>query len=107
MKVIALIRASGERRAVRPPVRSTAIEPDKSGQAPPPGPPFLRGGETMDDKESGRMPLLQMADVAICIPSDDTQHIQEAHLAVEHIICHLVERAIFEEPQAKTRLTGR
>jgi hypothetical protein len=36
-----------------------------------------------------------MADVAVCIPSDNTQHIQEAHLAVEHIICHLVERALF------------
>lgn len=51
-------------------------------------------GETT---ESGKLPLLQMADAAVCIPSDDTMHIQEAHLAVEHIICHLVERAVFKE----------
>jgi len=41
--------------------------------------------------------LKDLADVAICIPSDNTQHIQEAHLAVEHVICHLVERAVFGE----------
>ncbi|MGE5191910.1 MAG: SIS domain-containing protein [Deltaproteobacteria bacterium] len=44
---------------------------------------------------SDRKPLLQLADVAICIPSDSTQYIQEAHLVVEHILCHLVERALF------------
>ena len=43
--------------------------------------------------ESGR--LMAMANIAISVPSSDTQHIQEAHLAVEHIICHLVERSIF------------
>jgi D-sedoheptulose 7-phosphate isomerase len=45
------------------------------------------------------MPLLQWADVAICVPSDNTQHIQETHLAIEHIVCHLVERALFGEQQ--------
>ena len=46
-------------------------------------------------QESGRMPLLRVADIAICVPSDNTQHIQETHLAIEHILCHLVERAMF------------
>lgn len=41
--------------------------------------------------------LKELADVAICVPSDNTQYIQEAHLAIEHIICHLVERAVFGE----------
>jgi D-sedoheptulose 7-phosphate isomerase len=41
--------------------------------------------------------LADSANVAICVPSDNPQHIQEAHLAVEHIICHLVERALFGE----------
>jgi len=36
-----------------------------------------------------------LADVAICVPSSDTQHIQEAHLAIEHLICGLVERALY------------
>jgi len=42
--------------------------------------------------------LSALADVAICVPSEDTQHIQEAHLAVEHIICYIVERALYAEP---------
>lgn len=40
-------------------------------------------------------PLGEMADVAIKVPSQSTQHIQESHLAVEHIICSLVERRLF------------
>ena len=39
--------------------------------------------------------LGKMADVAIRVPSDDTQHIQEAHLAIEHLLCELVERSLF------------
>jgi phosphoheptose isomerase len=39
--------------------------------------------------------LSEMADVAIKVPSQSTQHIQESHLAIEHIICHLVERRLF------------
>ncbi|MFN8391589.1 MAG: SIS domain-containing protein [Bdellovibrionota bacterium] len=34
------------------------------------------------------------ADVSICVPSTNTQYIQECHLALEHIICSLVERAV-------------
>ena len=44
--------------------------------------------------------LKDLADVAICVPSDNTQHIQETHLAIEHIICHLVEHALFESGAA-------
>ena len=39
--------------------------------------------------------LGKLADVAIAVPNDDTQHIQETHLAVEHLLCLLVERALF------------
>lgn len=38
--------------------------------------------------------LGEAADVAIRVPSRDTQLIQQVHLAVEHLICHLVERAL-------------
>jgi S-ribosylhomocysteine lyase LuxS involved in autoinducer biosynthesis len=41
--------------------------------------------------------LLHLADVAICVPSKNTQHIQESHIAIEHIIGHLVEREVFGE----------
>ncbi|MEO8140596.1 MAG: SIS domain-containing protein, partial [Gemmatimonadota bacterium] len=36
-----------------------------------------------------------LADVALKVPSVDTQHIQEIHIAVEHLLCALVERALF------------
>lgn len=39
--------------------------------------------------------LAGLVDVAIRVPSAMTAHIQEAHLAVEHTICHLVERLVF------------
>lgn len=36
-----------------------------------------------------------MVDFAIAVPSNDTQHIQEAHGAIAHILCGLVERELF------------
>ena len=39
--------------------------------------------------------LAKLADVAIAVPCEDTQHIQEAHLAIEHLLCLLVEQALF------------
>ena len=41
----------------------------------------------------GAMPAL--ADVALCVPSTDTQYIQEAHLALEHLLCFIVEHTLF------------
>jgi phosphoheptose isomerase len=41
--------------------------------------------------------LARLATVGIAVPSEATQHIQEAHLAIEHILCDLVERALFAE----------
>ena len=49
-------------------------------------------------------PMEELADVAIKVPSTSTQHIQETHLAIEHMICHLVERQMYEgstSPQTK------
>jgi D-sedoheptulose 7-phosphate isomerase len=42
--------------------------------------------------------LAGLADVAILVPSTDTQHIQETHLAIEHLICWFVERALYPSP---------
>jgi phosphoheptose isomerase len=36
--------------------------------------------------------LKDIVDVAIAVPSDSVQHIQEAHLCIEHILCYLIER---------------
>ena len=38
-----------------------------------------------------------MCDVTVSVPSNHTQLIQESHIAVEHIICYLVERRMFGE----------
>ena len=40
-------------------------------------------------------PLAKAADVAIQVPSRDTQLIQQVHLAVEHLLCQLVEQAMY------------
>lgn len=46
--------------------------------------------------------LASMADVEIAVPSSNTQYIQEAHLAIEHILCDLVEHMLFEPPEEAT-----
>jgi D-sedoheptulose 7-phosphate isomerase len=38
--------------------------------------------------------LKDLVDHYLIVPSDETSHIQEVHLAVEHIICGMVERAL-------------
>jgi hypothetical protein len=44
-----------------------------------------------------------MADVVITVPSVDTQYVQETHLAVENILCELVEFILFREPGMSPR----
>jgi D-sedoheptulose 7-phosphate isomerase len=39
-----------------------------------------------------------MANVVIRVPNTDTQRIQEAHITVGHIICELVDGALFPTP---------
>jgi D-sedoheptulose 7-phosphate isomerase len=38
--------------------------------------------------------LAELADVALVVPADDTARIQELHLAIEHVICDLVEERL-------------
>ncbi len=42
----------------------------------------------------GDGPLTDLTDIAIRVPSSDTQRIQEAHIAIGHVICYLVERML-------------
>lgn len=49
--------------------------------------------------------LKQMVDIAIVVPSDDTQHIQEAHITIGHIICDITERRLIEENRKKEQRT--
>jgi D-sedoheptulose 7-phosphate isomerase len=41
--------------------------------------------------------LATAAEIVIRIPSTSTQHIQEAHITVGHILCAIIERSLFPE----------
>ncbi len=45
---------------------------------------------------------LPLADVALRVPSGDTQHIQEAHIALGHCLCAVVERGMAALPSPPT-----
>jgi D-sedoheptulose 7-phosphate isomerase len=51
----------------------------------------------MTGKSGGK--LKEFADYCLCIPSDDTPRIQEAHIMIGHILCDLVEKDLFELKQ--------
>jgi len=38
-----------------------------------------------------------LCDLALVVPSDDTPRIQEGHISIIHIVCDLVEKAMFGE----------
>ena len=38
-----------------------------------------------------------IVDLALIVPSDDTQRIQETHITIGHIMCDLVEQTLFRE----------
>ncbi|PID72524.1 MAG: phosphoheptose isomerase [Desulfobulbus propionicus] len=39
--------------------------------------------------------LADLCDIILNVPSDHTQHIQETHLWIEHMICEIVEKQLF------------
>ena len=41
--------------------------------------------------------MKELSDINVIVPSDTTMNIQESHLALEHILCMLVERFYFGE----------
>ena len=43
--------------------------------------------------------LMELADVAIAVPSNKIQYIQESHIAIEHILCMLVEYNYYDSQQ--------
>lgn len=48
-------------------------------------------------KSGGKMKSI--ADISLCIPSTDTPRIQESHIMVGHIICEIVEAALFSNKE--------
>ncbi len=49
--------------------------------------------------------MAEIADYAIVVPSDQTMHVQESHLALYHIYCYIVERQLNPE-QAEAEALG-
>lgn len=47
--------------------------------------------------------LKEEADYCICVPSSDTPRIQEHHILAGHLICEVVERALFGEDVVAAR----
>lgn len=45
--------------------------------------------------------MVDFADITVKVPSGDTQHIQESHIAVGHILCALVEMGLFNHSPNK------
>jgi len=54
-----------------------------------------RGLRTLALAGKGGGKLASRVELAIVVPSDDTQRIQEAHLAIGHLLAELVEDALF------------
>jgi D-sedoheptulose 7-phosphate isomerase len=54
-----------------------------------------RGLRTIALTGRGGTRLAERVEVALVVPSDDTQRIQEAHLAIGHVLAELVDAALF------------
>jgi D-sedoheptulose 7-phosphate isomerase len=43
--------------------------------------------------------LKGLVDLCLRVPSDCTQHVQECHITVGHLLCDLVDRQLFGPPR--------
>ncbi len=43
--------------------------------------------------------LAPLADIALVVEAENTQHIQETHITIGHILCELVQDALFQEEE--------
>ena len=50
--------------------------------------------------------LAEMADIALVIPGNDTQRIQEAHITIGHILCDIIERELFRQNESSGLVGG-
>lgn len=56
-----------------------------------------RGLSTIGLTGKGGGKLASLVDVAIVVPSDSTARIQESHITVAHVLCELVDGALFPD----------
>lgn len=45
--------------------------------------------------------MRDLCDYCLCVPSEDTPRIQEAHILIGHTLCAMVELSLFEDPRAR------
>lgn len=43
--------------------------------------------------------LAPLADVALIVEAENTQHIQETHITIGHVLCEVVQNALYPQPQ--------
>jgi len=53
----------------------------------------------MTGSRSGK--LAELCDVVLCVPADSSPEIQEGHRVLLHVLCTLVEQALFARPPGK------
>ena len=56
-----------------------------------------RGASVIGFLGRGGGKLKAMVDLALVVPSDDTQRVQETHITIGHIMCDLIEQTLFRE----------
>ena len=59
-----------------------------------------RGLRTIALTGKGGGELAGLADVAICVPSERTARVQEAHIAICHVLCEIVDMLVEDAPGA-------
>ena len=54
-----------------------------------------RGAKVVGMTGRGGGKLKQLCDVTLCVPADSSPPVQEGHLALLHVLCRLIEEAVF------------
>jgi len=62
-----------------------------------------RGAKVLGMTGRGGGKLAELCDLCLCVPADSSPAIQEGHLTLIHILCRLVEEAMFAGPDGAAR----
>jgi len=62
-----------------------------------------RGAKVLGMTGRGGGKLAELCDLCLCVPADSSPAIQEGHLTLIHILCRLVEEAMFAGPESGAR----
>jgi D-sedoheptulose 7-phosphate isomerase len=57
-----------------------------------------KGMKTLALTGRGGGKIARMVDIALVVPSSNTQRIQESHITIIHILCSLIEQALIPRP---------